>query len=121
MELPPSLTAALLSSQARVRFDLHWWLRPFLLRGVKGFTMGRRIYIAAAVKPDQLERFVRHELEHVRQIGRLGIFVFYWRYVVEYIRHRRSGLAHHGAYRAISFETEARAAEKTYNSPTAAG
>lgn len=121
MDLSPSLIAAVNASRARVRYAFPWWLRPFLMRGVAGITLGRRVYIAAGVGPDQMERFLRHELEHVHQVVRYGLIRFYWRYISEYIRNRRRGLPPDEAYRTISFETEALAAEKTYNSPTATG
>jgi hypothetical protein len=41
----------------------------------------------------------------------LGLARFLWRYIAEYLRNRRRGMAHHEAYRAISFEAEAFAAE----------
>jgi hypothetical protein len=51
-------------------------------------------------------------LVHVRQAGELGVPRFVWRYVAEYVRNRRGGMSHDGAYRAISFEAEAFAAER---------
>ena len=55
---------------------------------------------------------IRHELVHVRQMGELGLVRFLWKYVAEYLRHRRAGMSHDQAYRAISFEAEAFAAER---------
>ena len=60
-----------------------WWLRFFLMKGVAGITLGRRIYVAPQISGRALERLIRHELAHVRQIGRHGLLVFYWRYLVE--------------------------------------
>ncbi|HET7711455.1 MAG TPA: hypothetical protein VFL80_05960, partial [Thermoanaerobaculia bacterium] len=82
-----------------------------LLKGVVGITIGRRIYLAKNVAPEMIERFLRHELMHVRQIGRVGFLRFYWRYVREYLRNRRAGMTSADAYRNISFELEASAAE----------
>jgi len=121
MDLPPSLTAAVVASRARIRYAFPWWLRPFLFRGVSGITLGRRVYITAEVELGQVERLILHELEHVRQIARHGLVRFYSQYIMEYVRNRRRGLVPKEAYRAISFESEARAAEKTYNPPTASG
>jgi hypothetical protein len=121
MILRHDLNEAVNAAKARVRFAFPWWLRPFLMRGVVGITLGRRIYLAPGLAEEQLERFVRHELAHVRQIARHGLLGFYWRYIVEYVRNRRRGMSSGEAYRSISFEMEALAAEKTYNLPTAAG
>ena len=45
-------------------------------------------------------------------IARLGLPLFYWRYFKEFIALRRRGLSAAEAYRNISFEKEALAAEK---------
>ena len=112
MNLSPDIERAISDAHAKVRFRYPWWLRPFLLRGVAGITLGRRIYLDDAVNPRNLERFLRHELAHVRQVGRVGLFKFYWLYIAEYIANRRRGLSSSEAYRNISFEMEATAAEE---------
>lgn len=109
--LSDATQSQLAASRARL-LPIPRWLRPFLSRGVIAITLGRRIYVAATVAEDELEALVRHELVHVRQIARLGLIRFYWRYVNEYITLRRSGLPAAEAYRRISFEVEAFAAEK---------
>jgi len=91
----------------RVRIGFPWWLRPFLMRGVDGITIGRRVYIS---REDEI--LLRHELAHVKQIVENGVLRFYWRYLVEYLRGRRAGMSSAEAYRHISFEVEAVAAEK---------
>ena len=112
MSLPPDLRVAADAARARLRVGYPWWLRLFLLRGVAGITLGRRIYVAPHIAGFELERLVRHELAHVRQIATLGLVRFYWRYAVEYVRNRRSGMSSAAAYRNISFEKEAFAAEE---------
>ncbi len=100
---------------ARVRVGFPFWLRPFVLRGVVALTLGRRIYLApllAARGEAAIERTLRHELVHVRQVVRLGLVRFLTHYLLEYIRLRRSGRAHFAAYRAVSFEEEAFAGEE---------
>jgi len=47
----------------------------------------------------------------VRQIARLGVFRFYWSYLREYAANRRRGCSSAEAYRKISLEIEAFAAE----------
>ena len=91
-----------------MRVGYPWWLRLFVHRNVAAITLGRRIYIAEGWRA---RRSLRHELVHVRQAGELGLARFLWRYVAEYVRNRRRGMAHDDAYRAISFEAEAFAAE----------
>ena len=100
--------------RARVIIGYPVWLRYFLMSGVVAITLGRRIYVSPVVagrSPDAAERLIRHELAHVRQWSQLGLFRFAFRYVRDYIRLRRSGLASQAAYRAIPFEVEAREAE----------
>ena len=87
-----------------VKFGFPWWLRPFLMRGVAGITLGRRIYVVD-------EATLRHELIHFRQIQRLGLFTFYWTWIREYVRNRRRGMSSDEAYRRISLEVEAFEAE----------
>ena len=96
----------------KISYQFPFWLRPFLQRGVVAITLGRRIYVSAKVTGDELRRLLRHELVHVEQINRLGFFRFYWRYLREYIALRRSGLKAFEAYRRVSFEQEASAAEE---------
>jgi hypothetical protein len=108
------LLSRIADSAARVRVGFPWWLRIFVWSNVAAITLGKRIYIAPKMlerKGDQLEALVRHELEHVRQVGRHGLIRFFWIYVRDYIRLRRSGLSAHQAYLAIPFEVEATRAE----------
>lgn len=111
MSLPVDLQKSLDDARAIVRYRFPWWLRIVLLRGVTGVTLGRRVYIDAAADS---ERTLRHELVHLRQISRVGFFTFYWRWLREYAGNRRKGMSSDEAYRRISFEEEAFAAE-TYN------
>jgi hypothetical protein len=119
MDLPAGLTRTIEESRARVCIGYPWWLRPFLMRDVIAITLGRRIYVRQAMVSGAFERLLRHELAHVRQVDRLGLMRFLWRYLIEFARNwlrlRNSG----AAYAAISFEIEARAAESAdgpYNS-----
>ena len=115
MKLSTDLQTALADARARLRFDYPRWLRPLLARDVIGITLGRRIYLSPRVleRPQaEVERLVRHELEHVRQVSRLGLIPFLWRYAVEWIRNRRKGMTAAEAYRNISFEIAAVAAEE---------
>jgi hypothetical protein len=99
---------------AIVRSGFPWWMRPFLMRGVAAITLGRRVWIRAGAESEAL---LRHELTHVRQMRDLGVIRFLWRYLREYLRNRLGGMSADAAYRNISFEEEAFAAE-TYNRRT---
>jgi hypothetical protein len=92
-----------------VKYRFPWWLRPFLLRDVVAITLGRRIYLDGRIA--DVDRLLRHELVHVRQIQRMGIVRFYWSYLHEYIGNRRRGWPPAEAYSRISLEREAFAAE----------
>lgn len=114
--LPERIQKAVAEARARVRLGYPWWLRPWLARGVIAITVGRRIYLGSNVtrrSADYLERLMRHELAHVRQVNRHGVIVFLVRYAVEFLRLLWKHRAFHEAYRNISFEVEARAAEES--------
>lgn len=113
MNLPQSLEQAIAEARAKVRVGYPWWLRPWLMRGVIGITLGRRIYLDMRAAPASIERLLRHELAHVRQINRLGLLRFYWRYVAEFIHHFRRVRSIGQAYNLISFEQEAAEAERS--------
>ena len=111
MQLPPALLAVIAESQAKVRVGYPWWLRPFLMRDVIAITLGRRIYVREAMASASFERLIKHELAHVRQVHRLGLIRFLWRYLTEFARHWLRLRNASAAYVVISFEIEARAAE----------
>ncbi|HEU5162007.1 MAG TPA: sensor domain-containing diguanylate cyclase [Thermoanaerobaculia bacterium] len=100
---------------AKVRVGFPLWLRPFVLSGVLAITLGRRVYLSPALAARgeaAIARILRHELVHLRQVARLGLIRFLAQYVFEYAHHRRAGLSHHAAYRAVRFEAEAFAEEE---------
>ncbi|HEX8170731.1 MAG TPA: DUF4157 domain-containing protein [Thermoanaerobaculia bacterium] len=102
-------------SRALVRIGYPWWLRPWLARGVVAITLGRRIYVSekmAARAEEAMVRLLRHELVHVRQVNRLGVLPFLWKYAWEFFHHYRRVRSLDAAYRLISFEVEAWAAEE---------
>jgi hypothetical protein len=101
--------AVILPSNVRVRIGYPAWL--LLPRNVAAITLGRRIWIARQLPPARMEALLRHELVHVRQMERLGVCMFLLRYAAEYVRNRVRRMDHDAAYRAISFEAEAFAAE----------
>ena len=75
-------------------------------------AQGRRIWIARELPPAEHEALLRHELVHVRQMEQLGVLAFVVRYLGEYLANRVRRMGHDAAYRAISFEREAFAAER---------
>ncbi len=115
MTLPSRLLPVIDEVRARVRIGYPWWLRPWLARDVAAITLGRTIFVSqrfAERAPAQLERLLRHELAHVRQVIRLGLVVFLWRYMSEFARHYLRVRSVSKAYLLISFEVEANAAER---------
>lgn len=100
----------ILPSNVRIRIGYPRWL--LLPRDVAAITLGRRIWIARELPPEELERLLRHELVHVRQMEERGVVRFLIRYLAEYLRNRCRRMGHDAAYRAISFEQEAFAAER---------
>jgi hypothetical protein len=74
-------------------------------------TLGSTIYVHPRLlegDPRVLAYLLAHEVVHVRQWRQLGKTRFLRRYLGEYLANRRRGLSHDRAYRAISFEEEAR-------------
>jgi hypothetical protein len=115
MKLPPIIEHAVAEARARVRVGYPWWLRPFMARNVIGITLGRCIYLSANIErrsEDYVSRLVRHELVHVAQVNRLGLARFLVLYVAEFLRHFWRERSVSRAYRLISFEIEAYAAEQ---------
>lgn len=112
MNVSESVAAAIAGVRAKVRVGYPWWLRWLLMRDVIGITLGRRIYVRANLTQLSLERLLRHELAHIRQIERHGLLGFYRRYVTEFVRHFLRVRSISRAYSLISFEIEAVAAEK---------
>jgi hypothetical protein len=83
------------------------WLRGvggLVLRDWLAITIGRTVFAWRALTDDELE----HELEHVRQWGRLGMR-YPLAYFAESLRARRAGRRW---YRDNRFEAEARAAAR---------
>ncbi len=114
LSFTPAIEQRIHDYQARVRVGFPFWLRIFLFANVAAITLGRRIYVSPSVADagvERLERLLRHELAHVRQVRELGLIRFLCRYMRDYIRLRRSGLSSHLAYSAIPFEVEAREEE----------
>jgi hypothetical protein len=111
MDLPEAITRAIEETRAKVRFGYPRWLRLLLMKDVIAITLGRRIYVHTNVTGAALERLLRHELAHVRQLERYGLVGFYARYLAEFARHLRRERSINKAYAMISFEREAVAAE----------
>lgn len=110
MNLSEDLQQAVADARAKLRVGYPWWLRPLLRKNIIAITLGRRIYIQRP--PLELDRLIRHELAHVRQVNRLGLPLFLLRYAFEFLRNLWRERSFERAYRAISFEREAYAAEE---------
>ena len=114
--MPEAVEALAKDARAVVRYGYPWWLRPFLARDVIGITLGRRIYLSPRVAQRSnayLERLLRHELAHVRQVNRHGLIGFLVRYIAEFLRHFARERSVNRAYHRISFEVEAANAEES--------
>jgi len=87
------------------------------LLAAEAVTIGRHVFVSRraarqiASRSASGARLISHELAHVAQFSREGAARFLLHYVREYAHGRRCGLSHAAAYRAISFEEEAAAAE----------
>ena len=92
-------------------------IRVLWRSGVRGVTLWRLVLADPDLfdeEPDQLARFVVHELVHVRQFVDLGYVRFMFRYLREYLKGRLRGQGHRTAYLQISAEQEARAVASRY-------
>ena len=115
MILPADVEAAIATARARVLVGFPRWLRLVTARDVVAITLGRRVYLRddiARRPPEKLARLLRHELAHVRQVNELGLMLFLWRYTTEFLVHFWREHSVTRAYRRISFEVEAEAAEE---------
>jgi uncharacterized protein DUF4157 len=84
----------------------HWiWVGGPVPPGAAAITIGSVISVRRAASRDA--HLLRHEIEHVRQWRRLGVFGFLRRYVAAYVRWRLRGYDHWAAYRRIPLEVEA--------------
>ncbi len=85
--------------------------RLFWAKGISAVAMPWGIYVhpARLGRPAaDIGNLMVHELAHIEQWRRLGTFGWVRSYIGDYLRGRRKGLGHHGAYRAIRLEKEAR-------------
>jgi hypothetical protein len=78
----------------------------FVPPGFVGITIGNRIMLRKG--HEDKDQLLAHELVHVRQFHELGIPRFFARYLTEYATGIVKLRKVHAAYRAISFEVEAR-------------
>lgn len=86
------------------------WMRAAWRGPLSGMALPWGIYVTPESLAGDARRralLVAHELVHIRQWQRLGVGRFLRLYLGDYLRGRRQGLDHHGAYRAISLEREA--------------
>lgn len=89
----------------------HWlWVGGPLPRGADGLTLGSLVIVRrrAASISSRFDELLRHEQVHVAQFRELGTMRFLLRYVGSYARLRVRGYGHHGSYRRIPLEIEAR-------------
>jgi hypothetical protein len=94
--------------------------------GIDAITLGHRVFVAphhlrrARVDASVMSgRLLAHEVAHLLQAARVGLATFLFAYLREYLRGMRraarwDSAAHWRAYSEISFEREAREAERAY-------
>lgn len=104
-----------LEPDAVIRLGFPFWLRPFVLDGVAGVTIGRHVFLhpsVADLPETRLFAILRHEGAHLNQYRRYGVIPFLTRYVFEYMSNRLRGMSSWDAYKEITFEKEAFAEEQ---------
>jgi len=115
MKFRTATQTAIDEAKAIVRLGYPWWIRPFLLKGVVAITLARWIFLAEEIEKrseEYIDKTVRHELTHVQQVNRVGFLRFLVRYGLEFVKHFWHERNLDRAYRKISFEVEAWAAEE---------
>lgn len=93
-------------------------MRKMWGKGIQAMTLGNTVYLhpgALAGPKRSLGLLVIHELVHVRQWRKRGVFGFLGSYLNDYAKGRSQRLGHRGAYRQIEFEMEARAIASTFD------
>jgi hypothetical protein len=98
-----------------------WWLisliPPFIikkkLRNLKGLTIAPFIFVTNRhMTRSEWIRLIKHEKEHIKQQRRYSPVLFLIIYCTEYLIYRAKGMEHYEAYWNITFEKQAREAEK---------
>ena len=87
------------------------WFRLFWGPGITAVAMPWGIYVhprRLAGGAGGLGPLIVHEIAHIEQWRRLGAVGWARSYLGDYLRGRRSGMAHDAAYRSIGLEVEAR-------------
>jgi hypothetical protein len=87
------------------------WFRAFWAKGISALAMPWGIYVHPAILSGpsrSLGSLLVHELAHIEQWRRLGAAGWARSYLGDYLRSRRSGLAHQDSYLKIGLEAEAR-------------
>ncbi len=75
-----------------------------LLRNYSAIVLGSYCFLK---EQDPSDRLIGHELVHIEQWQRIGIFRFYASYLLQYVWNLLRFRNHDNAYREISFEREA--------------
>ena len=93
-----------------VRNEDHWlWIGGPVPPNAQGITLGSLVIVRAeGVGSLTFNELLRHERVHVQQWRDAGTVRFLCRYVGSYLLNRVRGYDHHGAYRRIPYEIEAR-------------
>ncbi len=91
---------------------------PFLAPGSSGMTLGRFVLLRRDDDRSGRRELLAHELVHVDQYARYGVFGFLRRYLMQYLAALRVHRRHRAAYLAMPLEVEARRVAKQWHSKT---
>lgn len=92
------------------------WMQRLWVKGISAMTMPWAIYASEAVfvrmrtgsEAHRTGPLVVHELTHLQQYRRLGVFRHVAQYLSDYLRGRLRGRGRWEAYRTVRLEVEAR-------------
>jgi hypothetical protein len=95
--------------QRTIVFDIPWLPGRFA-----GVTLGRMILLARPQPDDGTSTLIAHELVHVEQWARRGVFGFLLWYLGDFWRQLRTRRQWMPAYRAVRAEVQARDRTRTW-------
>lgn len=100
-----------IKKEVEVKEIFNHWLPPLL--GAEAVTVGNTIYYRKQKSASYPYQWLRnHEMVHVEQYKKYGVYGFLFMYLIYYLVGRLKGKDHWSAYKDIPFEIEARKAEK---------
>jgi hypothetical protein len=80
---------------------------PYYLGGMAGITLYPYVFIIFPETDPRTPTLLKHEMVHVEQIQRVGVFKFYLTYFIDYVINLFKYRNHQQAYLNIPYEVEA--------------